>query len=67
MEYESGKQLRWFQVKPWIIFGNSNIKRETIFSKIDYEFKIFFFFFFEVGGGVFKKKNYFKYYYIKRI
>jgi len=44
MEYESGKQLRWFQVKPWIIFGNSNIKRETIFSKIDYEFKIFFFF-----------------------
>lgn len=68
MEYESGKQLRWFQVKPWIIFGNSNIKRETIFSKIDYEFKIsFFFFFFEVGGGVFLKKNYFKYYYIKRI
>jgi hypothetical protein len=44
MEYESGKQLRWFQVKPWIIFGNSNMKRETIFSKIDYEFKIFFFF-----------------------
>jgi hypothetical protein len=28
------------------------MKRETIFSKIDYEFKIFFFFF-EVGGGVF--------------
>jgi len=56
MEYESGKQLRWFQVKPWIIFGNSNMKRETIFSKIDYEFKIFFFFF-EVGGGVFFLKN----------
>jgi hypothetical protein len=57
MEYESGKQLRWFQVKPWIIFGNSNIKRETIFSKIDYEFKIFFFFFFLKLEVVFLKKK----------